>query len=207
MVVAFSILNTGETTTALLSWDGILIELPNMRFQALVSAGKLSAGDGVEEQAERSSQVRERLMGAGKPDLLEANRRYRLIKPVLDGQASTENTTEGRAMRRWIVRYRQAEQACGCGYVGLLSNYHKSGNREPRFPENIRALLDECIEKAYESRKQKNKREAYGEFVNRCRAQGVVSPPSYKTFVSAINRRPRYAEDRKTTRRASCLST
>jgi len=97
-------------------------------------------------------------------------------------------------MRRWIARYRQAEQACGCGYVGLLSNYHKSGNREPRFPESIRVALDECIEKAYENHKQKNKREVYGEFVNMCRAQGLVSPPSYKTFVTAINRRPRYAQ-------------
>jgi putative transposase len=115
----WTILNTGETTTALLASDGALIELPNIRFQALVSQGKLIGLADAPEQESLSLEVRERLRGAGKEALQEANRRYRLIKPVLDGQASTDNTSSGRAMRRWIARYRQAAQAHGCGYVGV----------------------------------------------------------------------------------------
>ena len=193
----WTILNAGETTTALLAQDGALIELPNSRFQALVSQGKLIGLTEAPPQGSLSPQVRERLMGADKEALLEASRRYQLIKPVLDGQTATDNTSAGRAMRRWVARYRQAVQAHGCGYVGLLPDYHKCGNRQPRFPESTLSTLTTFIDTEYEYHKQKSKREVYGEFVNCCRAQGMVSIPSYKTFVAAVNRRPRYEQVKK----------
>lgn len=193
----WTILNAGATTTTLLAGDGTLIEVPNPRFQALVSQGKLIGLTETPEQGNLSQQVRERFMGASKDALKEASRRYKLIKPVLDGQISTENTSLGRAMRRWIARYRQAVQECGCGYVGLLPSYHKCGNRQPRISEKTIETLNAFIDKEYEQHKQKNKREVYGEFVNLCQAQGIVCAPSYKTFVAAIKRRPRYEQVKK----------
>ena len=193
----WTILNIGETTTALLAADGTLIELPTSRFQALVNQGRFTGLTDAPTQGSLSPQVRERLMGASKEALLEASRRYQLIKPVLDGTTSTDNTSAGRAMRRWAARYRQAAQAYGCGYVGLLPDYHQCGNRQPRFPESTLQILTAFIDTAYEHHKQKSKREVYGEFVNCCQAQGMVSIPSYKTFVAAVNRRPRYEQVKK----------
>lgn len=193
----WTILNTGATTTALLALDGTLIEVPNHRFQALVSQGKLIGFTDAPEQGNLSREVQARFMGASKDALKEASRRYKLIKPVLDRQTSTDNTSLGRAMRRWIAKYRKAAQECGCGYVGLLPSYHKCGNHQPRLSEKIIETLNEFIDKEYEQYKQKNKREVYGEFVNFCQAQGLISAPSYKTFVAAINRRPRYEQVKK----------
>jgi putative transposase len=193
----WTILNAGATTTALIASDGTLIEVPNPRFQTLVSQGKLIGLTEVPEQGNLSQEVRERFIGASKDALKEASRRYKLIKPVLDGQISTENTSLGRTMRRWIAKYRKALQECGCGYVGLLPSYHKCGNRQPRLSEKTIETLNEFIDKQYEQYKQKNKREVYGEFVNFCQAQGLICAPSYKTFVAAINRRPRYEQVKK----------
>jgi transposase InsO family protein len=194
----WTILNTGARAVAMLAPDGTLIEVPNDRFLALVSQGKLT---GLIKQAESESLsgvVRERIANASKEALQEAKRRYSLIQPMLEGQAKTErNTSEGRAMRRWIASYRAASHICGCGYIGLLPNYQKSGNRQPRFSEKTTALLHEFINKEYENHKQKNKREVYGEFINACHAQGLTSVPSYKTFAAAINHRPRYEQVKK----------
>lgn len=191
------ILNTGETTITLLAEDGTLIELSHAQMDALVSQGKLTGA--VERPESAIQMVRERITGATKAALEEANRRYHLIQPILEGRASTGNTSQGRSLRRWLARYRAATQEYGSGYVGLLPNTHQRGNRQPRLSEQVRDLLTQVIAQEYEHVKQKNKREVYGEFVNACQAQGILSVPSYKTFVAAIKQRPRYEQVKKRT--------
>lgn len=189
------ILNTGETAITLLAEDGSLVELANGHVDALLSQGKLT---GTMEKPESANQkVRERIAGATPSALAEANRRYHLIQSVLEGHVSTGNTSQGRSLRRWLARYRAATQEYGCGYVGLLPQTHQRGNREPRLSEQVRDLLAQVIAQEYEQVKQKNKREVYGEFVNACQAQGILSIPSYKTFAAAIKRRPRYEQVKK----------
>jgi putative transposase len=132
------------------------------------------------------------MIQAGTARLKEAYHRYMTIKPILDGTTSTDNTSLGRKIRRWVAKYRQAERDLGCGYVGLLSDYQKCGNRLPRLSEPTLNALNAVIEKDYEHHKQKNKREVDGELVTFCKTQrGLISVPSYKTFVAAVNRRPR----------------
>lgn len=57
--------------------------------------------------------------------------------------------------------------------------------------------MDEFIEHDYETHKQKRKAEVYGELVNYCRSTGLVTIPSYKTFIATVRRRPRYQQTRK----------
>ena len=194
---SWTILNTGTTAIALLAEDGAFIEVPNAQFSALVAQGKLIGSTTRQDSLNKA--VREHIAGATKEALEEANRRYRLIQPILDGQSSTDNTSHGRALRRWVAQYRAAVQEWGCGFVGLLPKYHLSGNRQSRLSEEVREQLTLFIENEYENHKQKNKREVYGEFVNACHAQGLMSVPSYKTFVQAIHQRPRYEQAKKRT--------
>lgn len=192
-----TILYQGQTTTTLLTEDQRPVELSNSHFQALVAEGKLLGLTELPERGSLSTEVRERMMKAGKAALKEAYRRYTIIKPVLDGQHPTNCATPARTVRAWAASYREAAQALGCGYVGLLPKVQQRGNRKPRLPERTVIALNEFIEKEYENHKQKNKREVYGEFVNFCQAQGLATAPSYKTFVAAINRRPRYEQVKK----------
>jgi len=62
-----------------------------------------------------------------------------------------------RTLRVWAARYREAEELHGDGYVGLLPDTARRGNREARLPERTRALMKEAIENDFETLKQKSK--------------------------------------------------
>jgi putative transposase len=192
-----TIVYQGRTTITLLTEDRRPLELTNAHFQALVCSGKVLGPSPSPEQDRLRTQVRERLLQASPAALAEANRRYAIIQPALHGYRLQETTTPARTIRFWLARYREAAQQLGCGYIGLLPRVHQSGNRRPRLPEDVVAALNEFIEHDYETHKQKCKAEVYGELVNYCRSKGLVTIPSYKTFIAAVNRRPRYQQTHK----------
>jgi putative transposase len=192
-----TILYQGQTTTTLLTEDRRPLEVSNSHFQALVAQGKLVGHAAPLERGSLSVQVRERMMNASHAALAEANRRYAIIQPVLEGHALVDTTTPARTIRYWAARYREAAQTLGCGYVGLLPKLHQSGNRRPRLPEPVMTALGEFVEHSYETHKQKRKYEVYGELVNYCKCKGLMTIPSYKTFIAAVNRRPRYQQTQK----------
>src|SRR5713101_2030278 len=191
------ILYQGQTTLTLLTEDRRPLEVSHAHFQALVAQGKLVGQPPPPERERLSAQVRERMMQASHAALAEANRRYAIIQPVLEGHAPPDATTPARTIRYWAARYREAAQMLGCGYVGLLPKLHQSGNRRPRLPEPVMTALGEFVEHAYETHKQKRKYEVYGELVNYCKCKGLMTIPSYKTFIAAVNRRPRYQQTQK----------
>ncbi|HKZ54763.1 MAG TPA: TnsA endonuclease N-terminal domain-containing protein, partial [Anaerolineales bacterium] len=185
----WTIVNHGETTTSLLAEDGVLVELANATFEALVGQGKLT---GVTEQAPVgiSAEARERLAQASPGDLREANRRHAIIAARLIGSVTAASATPARTARHWLAKWREAERIHNCGYVGLLPRCGRSGNRKRKLPESTLLLLDEFIAADYETLKQKRKIEVYGALVRACEAKGVIAP-SYKTFVLTANTRPR----------------
>jgi hypothetical protein len=189
-----TILYQGQTTLTLLTESQQPVELSHSHFQALVTAGKLMGLRAPPAEGNLSQQVRKRIMQADKAALTEANRRYSIILPVLSGQHLVNCPIPARTVRDWVAKYRKAAQTLGCGYVGLLPKVQDRGNRQPRLTEQVLTLLDHFIDKEYENHKQKNKREVYGEFVTFCKEKGLATAPSYKTFVSAVNRRPRYGQ-------------
>ena len=184
----WTIVNLGETTTALLAKDGTLTELPQATFEALVKQGKLI---GVKEASypQISADAQAWLVKASPADLQEANRRYAIIAPRLNGHPLIQDTTPARTVRHWLARWRAAEQIHGCGYVGLLPHRHDSGNRQRKLPEQTLALLDEFIAKDYETLKQKSKVAVYAALVRACEEQNLIVP-SYKTLTRAVARRP-----------------
>ncbi len=165
--------------------------MPNATFEALVRQGKL-AGAVAQEQQRISPEAQEMFAQAGIADLAEANRRYAIIAPFLSG-GQADGAPLSRAGRRWRRKYREAQRVHGCGYVGLLPRWRQRGNRRAKLPEATAALTKEFIENDYETHKQKRKFEVYGLLVRACQERGVT-PPSYKTFAAAVDRRPRYEQ-------------
>lgn len=185
----WTIVNAGTEKTALLGEDGILIQLPNPAFEALVQQKQICAGERALE-GESESRILEFLSRASPADFHEANQRYDVIAPRLNGQTIQNTTIPGRTIRCWLRRWRQAEVRYGSGYVGLLPQKQNSGNRDPKLPAPVQALMETFIINDYETLKQKPKYEVYGALVRACQEQGIITP-SYKTFVMAVKRRPK----------------
>ncbi len=140
-----------------------------------------------------SAEAREWLARASPDDFREANRRHAIIATHAAGGAAPTGATPARTVRRWLARYRRAEQVDGCGYVGLLPRRARSGNRTRKLPEATLRLLDEFIAADYETLKQKRRFEVYAALTRTCDERGVAAP-SYKTFARAVDRRPRQAQ-------------
>jgi len=186
------LVNVGDTACALLAPDGHIVDLPLATLEASVRSGSIT-GQGAQVPAQLRGEVREVLAQADPDDLAVASRRYAVIAPLLHPDRSPDDRGEAmpaRTRRYWLAQWQQAERQHGCGFVGLLPRLHRSGNRSRKLPAPSLALMDEFIATDYETLKQKPKRAVYGALVRACQDRGLLTP-SYKTFVAAVNHRPR----------------
>jgi putative transposase len=187
---SYNVVQIGHTEITLRATEGDFIDLPISEFESKIRQGKITASQ-LQQSNCNDDQIKSILLRASSKDLEEANHRYRSIEPILLGQALENSTISERTLRDWLSKYRQAQQKCGYGYIGLLSCSNKKGNRNRKLPQQTLELIDKFITQAYETHKQKRKYEVYGAFNNACVSAGI-SPdqiPSYKTFINEIKRR------------------
>ena len=182
----YTILNPGETKMVLTTADGAVISLPKEQFGMLVKQGEIT-GTNTKGQSPATSIVHELITKASPTDLEEANRRYGIIAPFLTGQPGAGKKCN-RSARRWLKRFRDAEQSYDCGYIGLLPHWNKRGNRERKLPQSTLDLLSHSIKKDFETIKQKGRVEAYGALARECEDKGIMVP-SYQTFCAEVKRR------------------
>lgn len=188
---SLSILNRGETHTALLNEEAKVIQLPNVALLELVQQGELT---GVVTQSSSSNIVNDILAKASVDDCAEANRRYSIIAPYLAGEKTTDKQlVSGRTIRRWLLSWQKAQERYGCGYVGLLPRISSKGNRQSKLPEATQKIVDEFIANNYLNLKQQGKFVVYSSLVRACEQQGIT-PCSYKTFVRNIHQRSNYEQ-------------
>lgn len=186
------VVNLGEHKTWLRAEDETLVELSHAAFEKLVREGEMvSAGSPVELGL--SQAAAEILRQASPEDLQTANQRYQLIAPILDGGQTPLEPVPQRTWRRWIQRYRQAEQSWGYGYVGLIPLRNRRGNRTIKISAGTQELVDQFIEEQYETVKQKSKRAVYGQLLG-VAAEAKVQVPSYPTFCQRVNQRDHHEQ-------------
>ncbi|MEH2382572.1 MAG: DDE-type integrase/transposase/recombinase [Nostoc sp.] len=185
----------GETEVLLQTSEQQIVTLSLSTFDELVKQGKITKST-TQKTDEINNQVMDLFKKASFPDLMAANRRYRLIQPYLDGQPIKTNTPQERSLRIWLRAYRQAQQKYGYGYLGILHFENKKGNRNRKLPQHILNLIDKFIIERYETKKQKRKQSVYNEFVHFCVETGIseLQVPSYKTFIKEIKKRSGYEQ-------------
>ncbi len=182
-----TIVNVGETSVALSDAGQSLIEITRSQFEQLAKAGRIS---GVRtETAGLHPEAQRRLIEASQADMCEANRRAELVRARLRGDPlSTDQSVSERTLRSWVASYRAAEAAYGTGYLGLLPKTARRGNRGRKLPEQTCNLMNEFIEREYETLRQRTKYAAYALLLHRCQERGALAP-SYKTFSLEVKRR------------------
>jgi transposase InsO family protein len=189
------VVNLGERKTWLRAEDETLVELPHIVFENLVKQGEIvSAGEKIETGL--SQAAAEILHQASPEDLQVANQRYQIIAPVLNGHKEPAEAVPERTWRRWMQRYRQAEQSWGCGYIGLIPLRSRRGNRVVKIATESQELVVRFIKEQYETLKQKSKRAVYGQLIVAAE-EAKIKAPSYPTFCQWVSQRDQYEQSKR----------
>lgn len=192
---AWTIYNHGDTSVALRSEQGNWAEIRKDEFHALISQGVITQP--VEEKAAHviglSDEGEHLLARANTRDCQAANERYRLLQRYHSGETPEQLGVPYRTIRDWEVKCQNAERRFGHGYIGLLSKYQDSGNRQQKLPDDSIEIMMEYIKNDYETDRQKPKVHSWGQMVRACEAKGI-HPPSYNTYCQAIKKRQGYEQ-------------
>lgn len=186
--VVWEIKNVGRNFISLSS-NGEIADLTLDQIWKLIDTGKIV---GVEiDEEDQSSLTLEPILLANEADLIVAKERQIFVKAYMNKKfIQQEGGPVDRTVRRWVKRYREAEQLYGYGLIGLLPNEKGKGNRELKMNPKIKELMREFIKKEYLNTTQKNRVIVYGEFSNYCEELGY-NPPSFTTFCKEIKKIPR----------------
>lgn len=185
------VVNVGEAMISLVGAGHAFTEVPVAAFEKLVREGRISGTDNA--VTDIHPEVSRRLACADCKDYAAANRRAEVVRAYLGGELSPDAfPVPARTLYYWVRCYRQAQNAYGAGYIGLLSR-PRSGNQRNKLPLATKTLLADFIARDYETLKQKRKYEVYAAFLLACEQQGVEAA-SYKTFCRAVGQRPRYEQ-------------
>lgn len=187
-----AILHVGDSKVVLRNDQGEPIQLPWTAFEGLVRQGTIR-GVKPQDRSDSTQGVRGVICAASPADLAIALKRLEFIQPYLGGIPSTQAT---RAQREWLKGYRRALAIYGEGFVGLLPQTAKRGNRKSKLDQRTRELAEKFIAEAYETLKQQRMIHVYGALATQCDEMGIV-PPSYNTFRRMIRLRPRHEQERK----------
>lgn len=196
--VCLNIILVGQDYLLLSAKEFEIIELKISEFFRLVNSGKIKVNP-IKNQSLIHSLAMEVLKQASTEDLINANRRFTLLKPYLDGESVKNGIPKERTLRRWLKNYHQAQQKYGYGYIGLISLNNRKGNHNRKLPQDVIELLSKFISEEYENKKQKTKQSVYASFVRSCSKSGIAQDqiPSYKTFIGEIKKRPKHTEIKK----------
>ncbi|HEX8772092.1 MAG TPA: TnsA endonuclease N-terminal domain-containing protein [Pyrinomonadaceae bacterium] len=193
--IGWTIVNVGETEVSLISVDKEILEIPITTLVKLVQEDRI-IGLNLISTSSVHPEVERRILQADKHALAEANYRSQIVRAYLSQEClPAKSNVSDRTIRRWLFQYRRFQEIYGNGYAALLPS-PRSGNTKNKLPSSTHALIYEFIENDYETIKQKRKSSVYGSYRLKCEQSGVL-PASYKTFVKAINCRPRYNQTSK----------
>jgi transposase InsO family protein len=182
----WNVLNCGQTHVVLRRVDdNSTTQLPAAAYYALMKEGQITVTP--PRSNDDDCEIMGRLSRASEEDLGHANYRYKIVRGPLDSTTLTAPTSvSSRSARRWRAMYRKAEVQCGSGYLGLIPQTHRRGNRAAKLPEVTRELMATVIHQDYETHKQKSVYASWSALLSACNSQGLIAP-SYETFRQTVH--------------------
>ena len=170
---------------SLLSPEKHLVDFPIEVFDTLLRENKVTVATPLPDDPRRVEEL-EVLRSASPRQLEVATERYKLL-----GRANAaQGTVPARTLRGWREAFREAEAVYGHGFLGLIPQWNKSGNRLPRLSSEQNALLEKYITDHYETLKQPSMTAVYAQLAHEARERHIPAP-SYRTFCRRIKERPK----------------
>lgn len=192
--VLWTIGNLGENQVALIHDNGSASFIAVSLFLRLMEQNIIRKIDLVVGKSNKS-RVDILLEKASPEDLERAKKRHEIIKQYLEGETLELFSQSKRTILYWLSAYKAAEiqYGTGNGYLGLLPQENKKGNRTQKISAQSKVLINQFIEEEYETLKQKTMLEVYGSLVSKCQSLKIASP-SYKTFTTEVKNRSQYEQ-------------
>lgn len=103
-------------------------------------------------------------------------------QPVIGGE---------RAHRKWRSLYRQSAEATGYGFLGLLGQQHKRGNRNRKLSTEAIVVMNTVINELFSKPGERTILSCYGEVRLSCKEKGIEAPSEF-AFRQEIKRRKAY---------------
>src|SRR5215467_7261910 len=150
------------------------LSLPRAFFHRLIEQGAIRQVTETEASPTRF-EVRKILNQAGPEAMKVADTRLVAVQALLYGSPEdVAVTVSARTLRRWKAHYLAAEVHYGYGYLGLLPQTSKRGNRTPKSDPVARTLLEEAIKNEYGDPRRREKGAVYQGYVQACEKRGVL---------------------------------
>src|SRR5437016_1719 len=166
-----------DTTVVLRPESGAVFTLTLEHFQRLVNVGEIKS-ERLETPSPLRSATRDILSHAGPKALDAATRRWGDILAHTSGKAIT---VTARSIQNWMAAFRRAEAESGCGYLGLLDQVARRGNRTERVSDASKQLLEEFLTTHYAVPQAKLASAVYRLYREECEQQGIT-PIGERTF-------------------------
>lgn len=161
------------------------VEIPIQIFEGYISNGYIK---GINESVPIAD-LTMKISGASERDLKIANEKYEIVSRYLKGEEITNLNVTDRTLRNWLKKFKEAEDIHGNGFIGLLPQIKRRGNREDKLPSETKDLMNEIITNSFETIKLKSAKAVYRELLVKCDRLKLI-PPSYQSFCKAIKSRP-----------------
>ncbi|MDG0857460.1 Mu transposase C-terminal domain-containing protein [Roseateles puraquae] len=175
------ILNVGDTAYFLKPDEGALIELPRKDMEALIGKGEILADPSAESAC--VARQRERMQHATDAEYARALEKYNALFPDLSPPGKRTPT---RTLTKWRSEFKRGEELYGNGFLGLLPNIHRRGNRLPKLPPATLEIIKSVLEAKFLTPEARSTKVLWGLIRNECEAAGAIQP-SEKTVFRAIN--------------------
>jgi len=160
---------------------GAPMSIPRAFFHRLIEQGAMRQLPSTDAEPARL-EVRKILNQTGPEAMKVADTRLMAVQALLYGSLSeVAVTVSARTLRRWKAQYLQAEAQYGCGYLGLIPQTSKRGNRTPKSNAVARELLEEAIKQEYGEARRRERIAVYRGYAQACEKRGVA-PLTLRTF-------------------------
>lgn len=175
-----TVLQVGETHVFLQGADGSMCNLPLREADRLIAQGLMAADPSGETTTTAAAQ--ERLKTASPKDLEVA------LKQMAKLNAGPNDPPVPPRTRDWLRRqYKLGEKLYGNGFLGLIPNISKRGNRKRKLGEAVLAVMREIVEKLLLKPSPETVTCCYGEASLQCKEQ-ALKPPSERSFRLYVKR-------------------
>lgn len=183
--VPWRVANVGAEEVYLEGADRVLIPLARPTLEQLVREGKVT---GIPDNSGLDNAEADKAVRAASPaDFALAVKRHAALRPDPSVSPAAPVACD-RTLRKWRARFRRGEQALGSGFLGLLPQLHRRGNRKRKLDDAVIGIMNEVIDELFAQPEKRTLVSCWGEVALRC-ANRNYPAPSEKTFRKEVRRR------------------